>query len=165
MPVVCVIRSVEDVPRIPARLAVRSMVRTSESLVNAPSDDPACDTGGVEEDRVETCRNCGSPVEADGWVVTLGAKDGAVLTDDHSRPDCGARFWYDPDDEGEPLRRNSPQLPHRSGASGQGPSGAPKLQSVMELQAAGSRTTWWPSFSSSRTRYLLRVSVSLRRSK
>jgi ribosomal protein S27AE len=52
------------------------------------------------------CPNCGTRVDADGWVVTVGAKEGAVLTVDHTCPECGAGFWYDPDDEDEPQDPN-----------------------------------------------------------
>jgi ribosomal protein S27AE len=64
--------------------------------------DRSCDTDGVEDGPVELCPNCGAPVDADGWVVTVGAKAGAVLTADHTCPRCGAGFWFDHDDEDEP---------------------------------------------------------------
>ena len=50
----------------------------------------------MSEAEPEPCGNCGRPL-IDGWVVTIGPKEGARLTDDHVWPECGARFWHDDD--------------------------------------------------------------------
>lgn len=46
------------------------------------------------------CINCGTP-QADGWVVTFGAKVGALLSEEGQCLTCGAAFWEDVDDDME----------------------------------------------------------------
>ena len=99
----------------------------------------------MSEAEPEPCGNCGRPL-IDGWVVTIGPKEGARLTDDHVCPECGARYGRETvacpscrvvltDDP--PFEPGVPVVIHRVPDAAQPPDGVDGAQMVLVALLGG----------------------------